>query len=242
MIPFMKVMLWSSKVIIFCNSTAMLSKALFLVKPPGNCHDSQYCAENQKHLLPLFLLSGTRQPPVSRSVSHSSLPSRSLNRSKFAFPKHCDPAFCIAPTPRDLELYHLIVTTPNTAPSFHIPDEKFHVCKYNVQQITSTCKLLHSFYSGKYHQGIGGTFWIACVQVHCPSTAIRWLRSFVRTSICKCELWRRPYPLFPDQTVGRRQPPQFHFVVCPLILTHELLAGSPFIPRQMFPHSNCCLI
>jgi len=42
----LKVMSQSSKVIIFCNSTAFPSKALFLVTPLRHCYDSQYCTDN----------------------------------------------------------------------------------------------------------------------------------------------------------------------------------------------------
>lgn len=92
-------------------------------------------------------------------------------------------------------------------PNLHILDHFFHVCKYDVQQITSSCKLLYSFYARNYHQRTPGTFWIACVHLCYPSTGIRWLRSLMRTNICKCELWRRLY-LLTDQTVSRRHPPQ----------------------------------
>lgn len=87
----------------------------------------------------------TRCPgsPFSRSVSHGSLSSRSLKKPKFAFLKPCDPAFCLAPVSWNLEHYYLIVE--KAAPNLHIPDHFFHLCEYNIQQISSPRKLLTYF-------------------------------------------------------------------------------------------------
>lgn len=82
----------------------------------------------------------TRCPrcPFSRSASHGNLTSRFLNRAKLPFPKLCDPAFCLAPTSWDLELYHLIVITAKAAPNHHTLTSS-SMFLYDIQQITSPC-------------------------------------------------------------------------------------------------------
>ena len=75
----------------------------------------------------------------------------------------------------------------------------------------------------------------------------RWLKSSVRTKACECEAscWslRRSHLLTPpSQAICSRHPLQCSAVlVCPLILTHQLSAGSLPITRQTSIHSHCSL-
>lgn len=69
---------------------------------------------------------------ISRALSHGTISSRSLKRSKQVCSPEVqggDPAFCSAPSSQDPELYHLKVTAGKDAFDLHIPDLPLLACK-----------------------------------------------------------------------------------------------------------------
>ena len=80
----------------------------------------------------------------------------------------CDSTFCLAPFSQCPEFHFHMATAAKATPRFNMPDQFFHVCKYEVQQSFPPHWLFNRML-GSCHPYTPETSWTACALLCCPS-------------------------------------------------------------------------
>ena len=196
-----------------------------------------------------LLIQLTWVPLSFRALTHRIPPIWSLKRSKLVFLKSRIVVLLVAlfllheNSNLTIKLNYLMIVSV-AAPSLHIANKTFLVCKDNIQQHTS---LLWLLCIRKLSSMQSGTPWSMCVWHGCLSINDQGGRShpwepgplIMRLLPAVC---RRPHQLPPpDQAVFSKHTLVSPILTCSLVLTHKLSTSLSFVPRQSSLYCSCSL-